>query len=275
MNPNPLEILTLAMARASAREDDAAVKKLAKLADDPGALLAALGDDEITQQFAQWQPGTSKAGTQGYVSPGGEFRKDKPKGADDFVRSGQTPSASARAAPAMPEGVSLAEVANHPDVKANPGILAKVKDATKKAVDLAKRAVLEVSLHSPQILSAWTDVFDHPDDLKKIGYNPGFSGTGGHGTTDPVKDSIGIPAHMAAGLVVKVGAAAITFLKKKLGGAKMSDESSDEGLKEFSEFLAKVIAAANAQYGIDYPLSAETIAMNLKNLRAEKRAGKA
>jgi hypothetical protein len=268
MSPNPLEILTLAMARASAREDDAAVKKLAKLADDPDALLAALGDDDVTQQFAQWKPGTSKAGTQGYVSSGGEFRKDKPKGADDFVRTGQTSSA-------MPEGVSLSEVANHPDVKANPGILAKVKDATRKAVDLAKRAVLEVSLHSPQILSAWTDVFDHPDDLKKIGYNPGFSGTGGHGTSDPVKDSIGIPAHMAAGLVVKVGAAAITFLKKKLGGAKMADDSSDEGLKEFSEFLAKVIAAANAQYGIDYTLSAETIATNLKNLRAEKQAGKA
>lgn len=274
MTPNPLEILTLAMARAAARDDTAAVNKLRKYADDPEKLLEALGDDDVTQQFAQWKPGKSKTtGESGWVSSGGEFRKDKPKGSDDSA------PVHVDKKPGLPEGVSLAEVAQHPDVKANPGILAAVKDKVGKAVDLAKRAVLEISMRTPQILTAWTDVFDHPDDLKKIGYNPGFSGVGGHATADPVKDSIGIPAHMAAGLVVKIGAAAIAYLKKKLGTpsqpmAQQGDDDESEGLAAFSEYLAKVIAAANKQFGITFPLSAETIAENLKALRAEKTAGK-
>lgn len=271
MNPNPLEILTLAIARAKARDDDKAVKSLVKMADDEKAIRDAMGDDEITAQFVQWQAGKSPhTGEAGFVSPGGQFRKDKPAGSGDVA----TPST----VDSLKSHVDLSEIADLPEVKTDPGILARVKDKVTKAVELAKRAVLEVSIRSPQILSAWTDVFDHPDDLKKIGYNPGFSGTGGHGTTDPVKDSIGIPAHMAAGLVVKIGAAAVAYLKKKLGAtpAQMADdEPSDEGLIALSEFLAKVFGAADQQFGVGFSVDAATIAKNLRALREEKSAGKA
>lgn len=183
------------------------------------------------------------------------------------VANPESPAGGDRpAAPAHADAtgsVDLSAEAADPALKDDPTLLAKVKESVGKAVDLARRAAYEVAYRSPQILGAWTAVFDGPDDLKKIGYNPSFSGADGPKTADPVKDAVGVPAHMAAGLVVKVGAAAVAWARKKLG---LTESLAGYDPDHAAELIHALLYHAADALGLPPPPAAAVIAAALSDL---------
>ncbi|VTT98930.1 hypothetical protein : Uncharacterized protein OS=Desulfotalea psychrophila (strain LSv54 / DSM 12343) GN=DP1991 PE=4 SV=1: Phage_portal_2: 2_5_RNA_ligase2 [Gemmataceae bacterium] len=195
------------------------------------------------------------------------------------VRAGGDDASPARASrPAETDHgkIDLSDVANSPEAKADPQFVAKVKEkaatAFKAAVALMsdpKAALYTLAYHTPHILGLWTDLFDGPDDLKKIGYNPSFSGTDmrQHSTLDPVKDATGMPAHMACGLMIKVGAAAISAVRKKLGVAESLPPGTD--FARAGEFFHGLLAAMAEHFGLTPPPGADEIAAKLRELSDE------
>lgn len=66
---------------------------------------------------------------------------------------------------------------------------------------------------NPLVIGAVEAVFDTPDDMRKIGYEPAM-GTG-HGTADPLKAATGLPTHMAISIASKVLAAGLVWAKHR------------------------------------------------------------
>lgn len=159
-----------------------------------------------------------------------------------------------------------AEIADHSDAKAKPALVARLKKRVARAVAVTHRAVYEIAYHSPQILQAWTDVFDHPDDLKKIGYTPSTLQSGGmsasHQTPDPVQQHLGLPAHLTMGLVVKIGSAVIAGVKKRLAG-KVAESLTGHDPQAAAELIHAVLSAVARELGLTPPPTVEEIAKRL------------
>lgn len=194
------------------------------------------------------------------------------------VRAGGGDASPARASEPAGHGatIDVADVVNSPEAKADPQFVAKVKERTATAFKAAvalmsdpKAALYTVAYHTPQILNLWGAVFDEPADLQKIGYNPSFSGTDmrNHSTGDVVKDATGMPAHMACGLLIKVGAAAITAVRKKLGVAESLPPGTD--FARAGDFFNGLLSALAERFGLTPPPAADEIAAKLKALTSE------
>lgn len=85
--------------------------------------------------------------------------------------------------------------------------------ALRRGLAALKSAVHTAALHMPQIQEAWTTVTDAPQDLNKLGYTPAM-GTSAHTLSDPLLVHAGIPTHMAAAIVSKLGARGLIWLRK-------------------------------------------------------------
>jgi hypothetical protein len=111
------------------------------------------------------------------------------------------------------------------------------------------------------------EILDEPDDLKKLGYNPGFSGTDHAGILDPVKAATGLSAHTAASIAVQVLSRAAVFAKSRLSGVRMSD-----GLDGGVDLIADLLDAISDEMGIEVTVDREVLAATLKKY-AEGGAG--
>lgn len=227
-----------AVLHALAAGDHAAADAVAALTPEELAAVLAGEDEPVSKAFNE---ADHPRADDGRFGPGGG-------------------GAAAGPAPHPADGVDLSGVAASPEAKADPGLLARVRDAVGKGVDLARRAAYEVALKSPQIIAAWTGVFDHPDDLKKIGYNPSFSGVDGPGAADAVRDATGVPAHMAMNLLAKAVPAVIAQVKRRLGVVKAMAEYDPHAV---AEFLHAILTHLAAELGLPAPPPAETIAAHL------------
>lgn len=226
--PLPNDVLALAMIEAAAAGDDDAVAAIKSMAHN---------DPDV---FAQWKPGQSAAGESGWVSDGGQFRKEKPGGADEG------------------EGGAATHKERHAadvDALAGKDATPEVKAAVSSRYMRCKEAVYGFMYHrfNPalqgvgELLKA---VGDEPSDLTKMGYNPTSHQGGGGGVYDPVKANLGISTHLAATIATKALAKAFVWLKKKRSGdaAKMGDD-----WQPLADQLAALYDAANKAAGIDAP----------------------
>jgi hypothetical protein len=111
----------------------------------------------------------------------------------------------------------------------NPTLRAKVADVALTAAAHAYKLALEFthSKYARHLETLMGAVFDTPDDLKKLGYNPAnSSGVANPNVHDAVRDATGISGHLAAKIAATVLTKALFYLKDKLKGtpAQMADD---------------------------------------------------
>lgn len=261
------DALTYAIASAAALEDWDAVRKLQGLIDDPGAVSTITGVP--VRQFVQWRAGTSPStGETGFISEGGQFRKQKPQGEDDD--GGELGERQSRAAQVFAGGIG--DVVPD-DVKSNPGVWAKIQDKALTAGATAYRLLVDAQPYVEKAMNLFFDATDDPrSDFAKIGYNPTL-GTAGHTVADPIRDSIGISSHLAATIASKVlGTALYHFRKRVLGHFQGADET--DWINDAATALAGIIEAVNADFGLTFKVDPAPIAAAFRKRWEGMTAGK-
>lgn len=237
--------MALAMAHAADEDNWEAVGRLLALVDDPAQVATLTG--EPIRSFVEWKPGQSKTGEAGYVSEGGQFRKDKPEAGSE---GGENREEKAKAAAEVFAKGALDHLPD--DVKRNPGVMAKLGDA---ALTAAAKVYGKLVLATPLIHKAVNLLFDATDDPRvdfaKVGYNPTL-GTAGHDTGDPVRAQLGISAHLASTIATKVlGTALFHFRKRVLGHFQGAD--ADDWTTDAAKELADLFTTALQVFGIEAP----------------------
>ena len=93
-------------------------------------------------------------------------------------------------------------------------------------------------------------VFDTPSDLQKFGYAATSMVDAGRGLAgqDPIREQLGIGAHLAASLIGKAATAVLGAIKKKRQGAPMTE--AVEGLDELVGLWREILAAGHELLGL-------------------------
>jgi hypothetical protein len=148
-------------------------------------------------------------------------------------------------------------------VTKSPGAMARLGDAlltVAAKVHLKLTSMTPAMLQLGEVLGA---VFDTPDDLKKLGYNPTSGGTASGdaaGMNDPLRAHMGISTHLACTIASKVLSGAVAWAKKQRAGAVEAD-----GWQEWGEIAAEVFAAVNESLGLEGTIpDAATLAAKLR-----------
>lgn len=227
-----------------------------------------------TSQFADWKPGNSPvSGEAGYISSGGQFRKQKPEPGDDGPDANH--EAEHKANVSQLATTVTDSLANEPELKDKPGLLAKVQD-------LALTGAVKVMVAVQRIQDHWTGkavaelvdaYFDSPNDMKKLGYNPGnSSGTASPKVHDAVSNAlndaigIGMSGHLVAKIAAEVLSRGFIFLRNKFkGGAKTM---ADGSIEELSQALADIYNEVNKSLGLDGVNDPKQIAQAITALKA-------
>lgn len=238
---NPYQAIAIAALRAEASSDFGAAERIWSLLDNIELAKAIV--NRGVMKFVEWRAGTSPVtGEQGYISEGGQFRKDKPEpGSDDTSDDGHVQKAAGMLIDGLGERVKD-EVGN------NPGLWAKVKD---KALTAAAHVYMQLVKATPAMEQAMNLFFDATDDprtdFKKIGYEPSL-GFGSHTTGDPVKAQIGISAHLAATIASKVLGAAITKYREWSAKRKEAKQQQPQSFADATAWIPLAAQELAAMY---------------------------
>jgi hypothetical protein len=163
-----------------------------------------------------------------------------------------------------PDNAHHAALAEHmpPEVFETPGLWERVKDS---AATVAAKAYTRLVRATPAMLKVMDlagNLFDSPDDMKKLGYNPTtLAGEGAPTVGDPMKNATGVSTHLACTIASHVLGRASLWARKKLTGKGDAD-----GWTEAAEMIAEVLAETNAALGLEGVPSVEEIAAGLKKL---------
>lgn len=230
-----------------------------------------------TLSFAEWTQGKSPVtGEQGWLSSGGQFRKEKPEGGAADEAGGD----EHRLRVSKLVGAVTKSLANEPELKDNPGLL-------QKATDLAATGAAKVLFAVQAIQDHWTGkalggivdaYFDNPTDMGKLGYNPGNSAqTASPKVMDPVSGTLqdvvgfGLSGHLVAKIAAEVLSRGFLFLRNKVRAAQMAD--GQETPRELAEVLAKLFNEVNAALGLDGKNDPEEIAKKIAPLMQGQAEG--
>jgi hypothetical protein len=245
---------------ARATGDDEAFRLLAGLVGDPDgfrALLdsfkAAKTEGRVTREAAPGPPPRA-----GLVLDRTKHRWVRPGGSDgDPATPDHDPELAAHAAASL-DGLP-------PEVTKSPGAMARLGDTlltVAAKVHLKLTAMTPAMLQVGEVLGA---VFDTPNDLKKLGYNPTSGGTASGdaaGANDPLKAHMGISTHLACTIASKVLSGAVAWAKKQRGASVEED-----GWQEWGALVAEVFAAVNESLGLEGGIpDAADIAAKLKEM---------
>jgi len=160
------------------------------------------------------------------------------------------------------------------------GAAQAVAHATNVAATAARRVMYDVAMRAPQILNIWTTIFEGPEDLQKIGYNPSFGNTE-HATYDPLKDATGVSAHLALNVGTKILGKAISWAKRRITG-QPTQASRYSGSLDFMQAAEAYLALTNgilASFGMYNAVDVRQVAANMahmfqqKSMRQSARAG--
>ena len=117
-------------------------------------------------------------------------------------------------------------------------------------------------------------VFDTPSDLQKFGYAPTSAVDAGRGmaNADPIREHLGVSAHLAASLIGKAASAVYAKIKKGRGG--MTTESTAGGMDELADLWKQILTAAHELLDLppDTVPTDEQIRAGLEALRAKGAA---
>lgn len=151
-----------------------------------------------------------------------------------------------------------------------PGLWGVVKD---KVVRAAAKVHERLVLATPALLKlqdVLTTVFDHPDDLKRLGYQPTTSGLAGHETPDALREHVGIGGTLGARLASHVLAKVVSWIRSSAAVGKAADETGDPYVA-LGSALADVFTILAAEFGGTAP-GAATVAEALRGMVAESAA---
>lgn len=229
-----------------------------------------------TESFADWKEGVSPhTGEQGWLSSGGQFRKEKPQG--ETEQSAEPPNHKANT---QQLGDTVAKsLAGEPELHGKPELLARVKDLAITAGAKVLLAVNRIQDHwSGKVVAELVDAyFDSPMDMKKLGYNPGNSAQTAHpkvrdDVSSAINDAIGmgLSGHLVAKIAAEVLSRGFLFLRNKVRGqgvAKMADDGTEGSITDLAKTLAAIFDEVNESLGLDGKSDPDTIAKAIQSLR--------
>lgn len=159
----------------------------------------------------------------------------------------------ATAMKAVADSIAHDLAAGDAELRANPGLVAKVKDLALTATVKAYQVALDIthSKWTARLASLLEDVFDVPSDLGKLGYNPNTSsGTANPTVLDPVKSATGVSGHLVASIASKVIVKALYWLKGKLKGAPTTMADEGDWKAPVADLLANLFDAVHESLGL-------------------------
>jgi hypothetical protein len=214
---------------------------------DQDALSINEADDFIFNAFC---PTGEGHGSSNKCAP----KKGKGKGKS---KGGSGRSAASSPAPHAPHAA--------PHATGRASLVSRLKGAVGRgAMAIYGRMVLATP-HMWKAMQLFTDVFDHPDDLKKFGYQPSL-GTAGHETHDALKQA-GLPfgTHLAAKIVTEVVSRGVAFAKKYRAGRKVKKAQTanelilnSDALTLVTRIVLSAINIVHAELGFE-PMSLEEL----------------
>ena len=270
--------VALALAQLRAEGDEHAAAELLHLLD--GGEEEQVDESVLDSLFAPADPYTSFLCEHGFTGtdPRGvkwvdgkpQKKQGEPGGGNNPARaSGAGEHNFAEPGETSAEKINLAGIADSPEVKDRPGVLDRIKRAAAVTLSTVRRLVYDAALHTPQILSAFGQLYQDTDDLKKIGFNPTAAADVQHGNADALQQHLGVSTHLATAVLTRVVPAAVAWVKKKL--AARASESGVDIAMALAELTRAILAAAAEQLGTPEPDAVEAIA---DRIRAKLEGGK-
>ncbi len=128
------------------------------------------------------------------------------------------------------------------------------------------------------IAGALGEIFDTPQDMAKLGYNPNTSsGTANPRTADAVSGAladtigVGVSGHLVASIASKVLVKAAFWVAAKLKGKPAAEAQEDDGYAVWADFIAQLLAKTAKQMGDTGPTpDAATVEANLRELLKDR-----